>query len=395
MPQDPDTVPRVSPDKGGRIPCLDGLRALSIIAVAFGHLCGTRGFPIPAVVLLPGDLSNLGVRVFFVISGFLITHLLIQESRASGRISLRGFYLRRSFRIFPAFYLYLSVIAGLAVSGYVAVHWSNIGFAACYVINFLEEKDWVVGHFWSLAVEEQFYLLWPITIVVLGWRRSTLVVVAAVLGAPLLRVGCWYLLPELREIINMAFPTICDAIAIGCVLACLRDQLSGWAAYQRFLSSWWFILVPIAVFVSNAFAAHTRPDYLIGQSIRNIGIALSLDWCLRFPNSIVGRFLNLRWMIWLGILSYSFYLWQQLFLNRNSDSVLCAFPLNIALAMACAVLSFHLVEKPLRKFQSRRFPVDPKRRAGSGDYTNARDRVAYGKSRFANPEKAGRVNHPG
>lgn len=310
-------------------------------------------------MLALGDFGNLGVRVFFVISGFLITHLLIQESRANGRISLRGFYLRRTYRIFPAFYVYLAVVGALTFAGYSIVSLSGFGYAAGYVINFVEKKDWVVGHLWSLAVEEQFYLLWPVTIVVLGWKRSTLVVFAAVLGAPLLRIGCWYCLPEYRGIITKAFPTICDAIAIGCVLACVRERLAGWNVYKAFLSSWWFIFVPIAVFASNALASHTRPDYLIGQSIRNIGIALCLDWCLLYPESIVGRFLNLRGMIWMGTLSYSFYLWQQLFLNRTSTSILCAFPLNIALAFVVALLSFYLIEKPFLKFRARRFPNRP------------------------------------
>jgi peptidoglycan/LPS O-acetylase OafA/YrhL len=92
-----------------RLPSLDGIRALSILAVLFGHLAGTRH----AYLLRPfiGDLSVLGVRVFFVVSGFLITFLLLEESQRTGAISLRGFYRRRILRIFPAFYAYLLAIA--------------------------------------------------------------------------------------------------------------------------------------------------------------------------------------------------------------------------------------------------------------------------------------------
>jgi len=346
---------------GGRIPCLDGLRALSIFGVALAHVQGTRGFPEWEWLRTFGDLGNLGVRVFFVISGFLITHLLMQESRATGSISIKNFYIRRTFRIFPAFYSYLGVIAVLGLAGLVVIQWSDFGYAAGYLINFVGKKSWVVGHLWSLAVEEQFYLLWPLTVVALGGRRSTQTETGIVIAAPILRIACWYLMPEWRDIITKAFPTVCDAIASGCLLACVRSRLGDWKLYEWFLSSRVFLLVPAAVMLSNAFASHTRPDYAIGQSVRNIGIALLLDWCLRNPSSQVGKILNLRPMIWLGGLSYSFYLWQQLFLNRTSDSLWCSFPLNILLAFMAALASFYLVERPVLQLRGRLFP--PKRPA--------------------------------
>ena len=342
-----------------RIPCLDGLRAISIIAVAFAHLNGTRGFPSQSWMASMGDLGNLGVRVFFVISGYLITHLLLNEWRSTGSISLRQFYLRRTFRIFPAFYGYLLVVGVLSLLGLVIVSGMDFALAASYLINFVQRKSWEVGHLWSLAVEEQFYLIWPVTIVLLGWKRATIGVVGVVLAAPFLRIAIWYLFPEWRGIITKAFPTVCDAIAIGCVLACLRDRLLAWNFYTSFTRTWWFAWVPIAILASNAFASHTRPDLLIGQSIRNIGIAMCLDWCLRYPDSLVGRLLNLRVMVWLGGLSYSFYLWQQLFLNRKSDAVWCAFPLNLVLALMAAVGSFYLIERPCLRLRLRLFPSRP------------------------------------
>lgn len=354
MSQYSDSFSHSSLTRGGRIPCLDGLRALSIIAVAFAHLYGTSGFPSHDWMLGLGDLGNLGVRVFFVISGFLITFLLLKESDRNGKISLRDFYKRRIIRIFPAFYIYLLVVAVLAVVGIVPLMWSDFSYAATYLINFVEKKSWAVGHLWSLSVEEQFYLLWPPVIVLLGWRRSTEVVVGALFAVPLLRIGWPYLLPDSSAIITKAFPTVFDAIASGCVLACLRDRLMAWKAYGRFADSWMFFAVPVAILVSNALASHTRPDYLVGQTVRNVGIALCLDWCLRFPDSAVGRVLNFRPVVWLGTLSYSFYLWQQLFLNRRSDAIWCAFPLNLVMAFLAALASFYLVERPFLKLRSRR-----------------------------------------
>jgi peptidoglycan/LPS O-acetylase OafA/YrhL len=345
------------PESRNRIPCLDGIRAISIFGVLLGHLMGTSGFLAQGgLITSVGDLGNFGVRVFFVVSGFLITHLLIQEHQKRGSISVKHFYIRRSFRIFPAFYCYLAVIAALALAGLVSLQWGDFGYAATYTINFVERKSWVVGHLWSLAVEEQFYLLWPAVIVLVGWKRAAGFALAAVLLAPLLRIGVWYGLPEYRGLLTKAFPTIFDTIATGCLLALYRDRLFQWESYRNFLTSPWFLLVPLAAIASNALASHTRPDFLVGQSVRNIGIALCIDWCLRNPAGRVGRFLSLAPLVWVGTLSYSLYLWQQLFLNRHSDAWWCRFPVNVALAFGFAILSYYLVERPCQRLRQRWFP---------------------------------------
>ncbi|RYH00162.1 MAG: acyltransferase [Alphaproteobacteria bacterium] len=353
------------PITNGRIPCLDGMRAISILAVIYAHAIRTQGFPAFPGMNALGDLGNLGVRVFFVISGFLITYLLLKESDRYGRISLKDFYRRRIIRIFPAFYGYLLVVAILALAGFIAMEWADFGYAAVYLINFVEKKSWAVAHLWSLSVEEQFYLLWPTLIALLGWRRSVWLAVGTVLAAPLLRIAWWYLLSEHQHLATKAFPTVCDAIATGCVLACLRDMLTASKLYGRFASSLGFLLVPAAILISNVLAFHTRPDYLVGQTVRNVGIALCLDWCLRYPKSRVGILLNLRPVVWLGTLSYSFYLWQQLFLDRHSNEIWCRFPFNIGFAFLAALTSFYLIERPFLKLRSKR-PMKSGNRVGGG-----------------------------
>ena len=339
-----------------RISSLDGLRAVSILSVILAHAIGTRGFPTVPVFKVAGDLGNLGVRCFFVISGFLITHLLIQEARATGGISLKAFYIRRTFRIFPAFYAFMASVAVLSAAGIATLRSPDLIYAATYTINFIGQKSWVIGHAWSLAVEEQFYLLWPLCIVALGWHRARGVAWGAICLAPVFRIGAWYLLPEYRGIITKAFPTICDTIATGCVLACLRERLWDSQRYRSFLGSRAFILVPMLVLLSNSLASHTRPDLLVGHSVRNIGLALIIDWCLRHPLSRAGQVLNSRPMVWIGTLSYSLYLWQQIFLNRSSDAVMCSFPLNVALAFMLASVSYYAVERPCLRARACLFP---------------------------------------
>jgi peptidoglycan/LPS O-acetylase OafA/YrhL len=340
--------------------------------VLLGHLNGTLRYPFAELVRHFGDVANLGVRVFFVISGFLITHLLLEEWAKTSSISLRGFYVRRVFRIFPAFYTFVAAVALLTLAGTIVVPWVDLGFAATYTINFVERKPWHVGHLWSLAVEEQFYLLWPLCLAALTIRRARRIAVGAIALAPLLRIGVWYLLPEYRPLISKAFPTICDTIATGCMLACYRQWLWDQSWYRGLLSSKAFAVVPLIVLVSNIFASHTRPDMLVGQTLRNVGIALCIDWSMRNAESLIGRFLNWAPMVWIGALSYSLYLWQQIFLNRHSASFFCSFPINVMLAFAAAILSYYVIERPCLRARVRFFPSSSQKRTSGHSPQNAR-----------------------
>src|SRR5438105_858055 len=120
-------------DSPARIPTLDGLRAVSIVLVLFSHTLGTGVVPMLHHAHVFG---STGVRTFFVLSGFLITTLLVREHERHGRISLRGFYVRRAFRIFPAFYVYLAVIGVLVAAGAIVVSTRDLVFAGTYTMNF-------------------------------------------------------------------------------------------------------------------------------------------------------------------------------------------------------------------------------------------------------------------
>lgn len=148
-----------------RIPSLDGLRAISIFLVVIGHV--SLSFPhsgrwVNFFLQIFGN-SDVGVLIFFVISGFLITTLLLQEFEKTGNICLSNFYLRRSFRIFPAFYCYMGVVFFLWMAGNIHLTWAVFGTAALFLRNYgslfihsFPTGDWFVGHTWTLAVEEQF-----------------------------------------------------------------------------------------------------------------------------------------------------------------------------------------------------------------------------------------------
>ena len=171
-----------------RLPSLDGLRAMSIGLVLIAHLANQPGLiPLPTRVLVL--LAALGVRVFFVISGFLITTLLLAERDRSGSISLRSFYLRRTMRIFPpGSDGYVAVMAIAAAAGWIHLRPHDLLAAVTYTVNYHHDRSWYLGHAWSLAVEEQFYLLWPFVFSYLGARRAALVALAMMVVSPLLRV---------------------------------------------------------------------------------------------------------------------------------------------------------------------------------------------------------------
>jgi peptidoglycan/LPS O-acetylase OafA/YrhL len=333
----------------GRIPSLDGLRALSISMVLFAHLSGTRFFP--GFVAGRRDLGNIGVRIFFVISGFLITTLLLQETAAKGRISLKLFYLRRSLRIFPCAFVYLAVAALLTWAGWLSLSVKDLLHAATYTVNYEAVRPWHIIHLWSLSVEEQFYLIWPVLLFFLGARRGMRFAAAVLVLAPLTRLGMWYFLPDLRWSIGTAFQTNADALAAGCVLAGIRGWLWARPGYPRFQKSALFLIVPLLGVAAGVLISHESGplllvSYAIGQSVINVSIALCIDRCVRHHGDAFGRLLNWRPVVFVGVMSYSLYLWQEPFLNRLGGSLLNCFPVNILLAVLAALGSYYLVEKP-------------------------------------------------
>lgn len=350
--------------ESARIPSLDGLRAVSIALVLLGHLPGTRGFPLPAhEIFVP--VARYGVDVFFVISGFLITRLLIGEQRRTGSISLKDFYIRRLFRIFPANYFYVLVIWLCSVAGLFVLEGRDIWRAVTYTMNYVVNPNWYLGHLWSLSVEEQFYLLWPFLLTRVSRERAVQVAVAVVVLSPFIRVGTAVLAPRQVPLLDSAFHTVADALAAGCLLAMCWRQLENWSRYQAFLRSRMFWMVPAVVAVSIPFSYLSwKFAIAAGSSIQILGSFLIIERFVRYPGGTAGAFLNWAPVQAIGVLSYSLYLWQQPFLHRGSDAWWAVFPLNLAAALAAAAASYFLVEKPFlalrKKFVKAPVPASPR-----------------------------------
>jgi peptidoglycan/LPS O-acetylase OafA/YrhL len=332
------------------MPSLDGLRAVSILMVLLGHLSGTRNFW--SIDLGIGNYAHLGVTVFFVISGFLITSLLISEQTATGGISLKLFCLRRALRILPASYIYLIVLSALCACGLITVPWVSMICAFTYTINYLPGHAWQVGHLWSLSVEEQFYLLWPFAFSALGRRRGIGATVAVIAFAIFARTGARVFLIGTAYRDLPMFPMVADSLASGCLLALTRSWLERQRWYLNLFRPVPALATVTVVLILNRFAEYTVVGVL-GTSIINIGIALLVHRCVVKYEDYVGAFLNWRPVAFIGVLSYSLYIWQQLFLNRNSSSWINAFPENILLAAGAALASYYVIEKPMMGLRRR------------------------------------------
>jgi len=211
-----------------RIPSLDGLRAISITLVVLSHLVKWRHVSLDVV----GSYGALGVHVFFVLSGYLITNLLLREYARSSTISLRDFYVRRAYRIFPAAFVFLAVVVVLY---WRQMTWYHVAAAVFYVANMDLTRPWIFGHLWSLSIEEQFYLLWPFA--VKKWhRRRTAILLGVFLFTPVFRTALYAL--KVHNGLIGSLPAEADQLAIGCLLAIFAARLPRISGYLAAGCSW-------------------------------------------------------------------------------------------------------------------------------------------------------------
>lgn len=344
------------------VPSLDGLRAVSIAIVILSH---TKAL-LPAVVVKTGLFRYLiggglhGVQIFFVISGYLITMLLLREFHRTRDISLTRFYVRRALRIFPPFYVYLGVLAVLWIAGQAWEDWSTFFSAATYTIVFHPNpQGWFVQHAWSLSIEEQFYLLWPALVLVAQRHGKTMRFAFVVLAVmPMARAILFFASAHQgsdhnRLLINSG---AIDMLVAGCLLALLRENVR-WREWSIRRCNGWLVLGLLGmVLVVVPYADNKLRDtglavltIALGFSVTAIAIALAVEYVVRTPESIAGRVLNFRPVRHIGIISYSIYLWQQLF----TQSPLRFGMGTYALILMAAEISFWVIERPMMRVRGR------------------------------------------
>lgn len=309
-----------------RIPSLDGLRAISISMVVVGHYFSSGGRTPP----VPVNLST-GVWIFFVISGYLITTILLGEYERTDTISLRQFYVRRAYRILPAAFVFMTLIS---VAYWHVFHWYNIVAMLLYLGNYDRTRPWMVGHLWSLGVEEQFYFLWPC--VLRKWYRHRVAILLGVVAfAPIFRVFCYLL--KIVAGGYPAFPAVADMLAIGCLLAIFGDRIPRISPYAA------VVMVLAVILIPTMFNESTRARTLLGLFVLYPLVFCSIAGIVLHVVQTPYFILNCAPVVWLGRLSYSLYLWQQPFFFDPVPRP--AYRLLFGLSLAC--LSYYFVERPM------------------------------------------------
>jgi peptidoglycan/LPS O-acetylase OafA/YrhL len=324
-----------------RIHSLQGLRAISIALVLLAHVSGTHNCFRSRVAERYG---NPGVRIFLVLSGYLITCQVVKERERTGTLSLRTFYARRAYRIFPAAYVFMAIA--------IVTHWRtlsriNILAALTYTVNYYQHGNHVLGHLWSLGVEEQFYLLWPLCLL-LFFRSRVWIVVAVIAAGPPIRIAFWLLWR--RAGLEHPFPVFMDALAMGSAVSLLEPRLK---ALQAVFLSRKFVVVPaLTLLLPPLEFWNGRVYQTIGLSLFHLGVALTLVHVMSKRYDL----LNSLPLVWMGEVSYSLYLWQQFFFDRDSSALWAAFPQNLVLALSLGAASYYFVERPFLRLRERRAP---------------------------------------
>ena len=341
------------------LPALDGLRAIAVGLVIFFHL----GFE-----FVPGAY---GVMMFFVISGFLITWLLLKESAKTGTVSLREFYKRRTLRIFPAFYVFLAAWIALLYWSHHDIPWAHATSAFFYVSNYynaiLGDPNDGFSHTWSLAIEEQFYLLWPAAFLLLRRRPAAM---ASTLAATIIGIWIYRWILCLGFNVNQgyiyaAFDTRFDSLLTGCLLAVLLKQRLLQVCFERLTNRAFLpLLSAAALILAMYFPELTNIDVyryrdLYGFLITPGLIAILIAQLIANNGHWLWRWLGWRPVRYLGTISYSMYLYQQVVLEPV-EKAMHAWPHGVAIIAAAAAtvavasLSYYVVERPFLRLRYRR-----------------------------------------
>ncbi len=332
----------------------DSLRAISIIMVMISHLlpAGYDFYETRLWIVVSGDT---GVRIFFTLSGFLITTLLIKEKEKKGFINFKSFFARRFIRLLPPLLLFYCTIALFMTTGDIQSTWIGFYFSLLYLYNFVPHNYYTVelGHTWSLAVEEQYYLIWPFLINSFQKTKKITIIVTLLL---LLCSLAYFIFPRLeitqhyhtsRWFIPAAAP-----IFIGSLVAIFN---------QKKAKKWTLLFYKNTTFILLAFALFLYPLYSptnllpFTPILQAVGVSIFLIWILYNQNHTFTKILNNPPLQYIGKISYGIYVYQGFFLRTGPGGNLAVqhFPMNIILVFIIAILSYEFYEKKLMKLKVR------------------------------------------
>lgn len=316
-------------------PQLDGLRAISVILVLAIHMRDDMLRPLN---------GHLGVIMFFTISGFLITTLLLREERRDGKASMSGFYIRRAFRIFPLYYLALLIFSLLVLAGF-GDDPGDYGQRLVYFLTYTNEfaSPGTFGHSWSLGVEEKYYLVWPLLAFLLPFTKKHRLALALLILAGCVVAGLWA---------PPAYFGLYVPILTGVVVAILMDSRRYYDGVMVLARP--AIAAPLAILFLISYVLETEPDH--------VHVLFSFATALMFPALIAGHrwmggWLSVRPLIFVGQRSYGIYLFHPLVVSvvdlvvpAGGDSIalqLGRFIVTVIGSIVVADILYRLFERPL------------------------------------------------
>jgi peptidoglycan/LPS O-acetylase OafA/YrhL len=305
------------------------------------------------------NLGSFGVDIFFVLSGYIITTRLISERTLHGRIDLRGFYLRRAVRILPLVVIYLLALCLVSRLTYLGYRWEELIGSLFFFRNYqfaANPRGMYTLHFWSLSIEEHFYLMWPASFLWLRTKRALWFATLCASASALWRFYEWghpgvHLFPNSVGFHILQTDARLDGLFLGAALAILLS----FTRVQDFILTNFQKETPVILLPAialNLTLARGGPSFTL-----YLLIALAIAYTVIVKDGPMCWCLNLRPIVWVGKISYSLYIWQQVFLFHPSGHLpfgrLSVLPLNLICAFTVATCSFYFIERPAIEFGRR------------------------------------------
>lgn len=345
---------------------LDGLRAYAVLGVLISHWVF-----VPAVQSM--GLGFLGVNLFFVISGFLITEILmkdIQEGRTNGAI-LKKFYWRRTLRIFPIYYIACIILLLLNYEDSKQVFWYNVSYTTNiynYISGNITEG---YSHIWSLCVEEQFYLFWPL-ILLLGNKHARNVIILFIIISLATRAWFWYSKPHNYDIFNYRMTPAClDVFGLGAILAYIKTKHE--EKLQLYLKMWWLPLSCFIIYCINAYYLHHPViNEIFNRFLVGVISVFLIGWAI-YRHKYIQPLLRHSWLKYIGRISYGVYLYHIFVSTGLQDKVneyllsidysfmpalrynlyIITAPLYAGITILLAAISYRMIELPFLRLKTK------------------------------------------
>lgn len=372
----------------GYIKGLDGLRAVAILWVMFGHISSSLNWPADNIILKPlnllANMGWVGVQLFFVISGFLITQILIKDRGKPNY--LKYFYMRRSLRIFPIYFLtliffFIIIPMSVGVPDWLGKSVDNQMWYWLYLQNWIRpfEHQGALAPLWSLAIEEQFYLVWPLLVLLLSNRWLKVLCLLMIISAPIIRTYLFHNMPLYFDIENIGKAsaynfTIArwDAIAIGSLLALLvkEQQTQLLLKLNKPALTVGGLVVAGQIVILSNFAAVEPGIGMLNQTTSAIMFGLLVILVSTSnENSFLIKTLEFKPIKSIGKVSYAMYLfhlpltvvifdyWRPLFTDLSALTtmavVLSVYAVIVGLTYLLAQVSWHLFEHPILRYKDK------------------------------------------